>query len=121
MEYQIFNEMKDAIKYKDFLGSVHYAAEDEVFYGKIEGIDDLITFEADNVQDLKKAFEFMVDEHIKDSEKEGVPLKKSYKGSLNIRIPGNLHEKASELAMINGISLNQFIQQAIQHEISQRR
>ncbi|NOX48361.1 MAG: type II toxin-antitoxin system HicB family antitoxin [Chlorobi bacterium] len=113
--------MRDIIKYKDFIGSVHFAAEDEVFYGKIEGIDDLVTFEANNVKDLKEAFELMVDEHIKDSEKEGIPLKKSYKGSLNIRIPGNLHEKASELAIVNGISLNQFIQQAIQHEISFRR
>ncbi len=110
--------MKDAITYKNFIGSVHFAAEDEIFYGKIEGIDDLITFEADNVKDLKEAFKFVVDEHIKDSEKAGVPIKKSYKGSLNIRIPGKLHEKATELAILNGISLNQFIQQAIQHEIN---
>jgi len=110
--------MKDAITYKDFIGSVHFAAEDEIFYGKIEGINDLITFEANNVKDLKEAFEYMVDEHINDSEKAGVPVKKSYKGSLNIRIPGKLHEKARELALINGMSLNQFIQQAIQHEIN---
>ena len=110
--------MKDAITYKDFIGSVHFAAEDEVFYGKIEGIDDLITFEADNVKGLKEAFEYIVDEHIRDSEKAGVPAKKSYKGSLNIRIPEKLHEKASELAVLNGISLNQFIQQAIKHEIN---
>ena len=106
--------------YKNFIGSVHFAAEDEVFYGKIEGIDDLITFEADNVKDLKNAFEFMVDEHIRDSEKAGIPVKKSYKGSLNIRIPGNLHQKATELAILNGISLNQFIQRAIRHEINNR-
>lgn len=110
--------MKDAITYKNFIGSVHFAAEDEIFYGKIEGIDDLITFEADNVKDLKEAFKFVVDEHIKDAGKAGVPIKKSYKGSLNIRIPGKLHEKATELAILNGISLNQFIQQAIQHEIN---
>ncbi|MCD4791566.1 MAG: toxin-antitoxin system HicB family antitoxin, partial [Bacteroidales bacterium] len=29
-----------------------------------------------------------------------------------------LHENAAELAILNGISLNQFIQQAIQHEIN---
>jgi len=112
--------MKDTITYKNFIGSVHFAAEDEIFYGKIEGVDDLITFEADNVKGLKEAFRFVVDEHIKDSEKAGVHVKKSYKGSLNIRIPGKLHEKATELAIISGISLNQFIQQAIQHEINLR-
>ncbi len=109
--------MKDAITYKNFVGSVRFAAEDETFYGKIEGIDDLLTFEADNVKGLKEAFKYVVDEHIKDSEKAGVPVKKSFKGSLNIRIPGKLHEKASVLAKLNGMSLNQFIQRAIQHEI----
>ena len=29
--------MKDTLKYKDFVGSVHYSDEDEVFFGKIEG------------------------------------------------------------------------------------
>ena len=37
--------MKDLIKYKGFIGSVHFAAEDRVFYGKVEGVIDLITFE----------------------------------------------------------------------------
>ena len=28
--------MKDVITYKDFIGSVHFSAEDSIFYGKIE-------------------------------------------------------------------------------------
>ena len=32
--------MKDILHYKDFIGSVHFSAEDECFFGKIEGIDD---------------------------------------------------------------------------------
>ncbi|AVV51477.1 TRL-like family protein [Leptospira santarosai] len=30
--------MKVIIEYKDFLGSVHFDAEDEVFFGKIKDI-----------------------------------------------------------------------------------
>ena len=37
--------MKDVLTYKDFVGSVHYSTDDEIFFGKIEGIDDLVTFE----------------------------------------------------------------------------
>ena len=44
--------MKDVITYKGFLGSVHFASEDRVFYGKIAGIDDLITFEGETVDQL---------------------------------------------------------------------
>jgi len=38
---------------------------------KVEGINDLVTFEGANVDELEKAFKYMVDEHIKDCKKEG--------------------------------------------------
>ncbi len=34
--------MKDVMQYKNFIGSVHFNADDEIFYGKIEGINDLV-------------------------------------------------------------------------------
>ena len=37
--------MKDILKYRDFIGSVHFSTNDEVFHGKLIGIDDLVTFE----------------------------------------------------------------------------
>ena len=54
--------MKDRIKYKGFIGSVHYASEDRVFYGKVEGVNDLITFEGSTVNELEEGFKYMVDE-----------------------------------------------------------
>ena len=47
----------DVLTYKDFIGTVHYSSEDDVFFGKIEGINDLITFEGDSVRVLRRAFE----------------------------------------------------------------
>ena len=48
--------MKDILTYKGFIGSVHFSADDSVFHGKIEGIDDLVTFEGVTVDDFIKAF-----------------------------------------------------------------
>lgn len=110
--------MKDALKYKGFIGSVRFAAEDRVFYGKVEGVNDLITFEGSTVDDLEKGFKYMVDEHIKDSEKNNTPVEKSYKGNLNIRLSPELHKKAAHNATIKGISLNQYINEAIKKEIA---
>ena len=53
---------KDKIIYKDFIGTVHYSTDDELFYGKIEGINDLVTFEGLSVKELKLAFEEAVDD-----------------------------------------------------------
>ena len=109
--------MKDILNYKGFIGSVHYAAEDRVFYGKVEGVNDLITFEGSSVDELEKGFKYMVDEHIKDCSNKNIPLQKSYKGNLNIRLSPELHKKAAYNASLKGISINQYINEAIQKEI----
>lgn len=109
--------MKDILIYKGFIGSVHFSMSDRVFFGKIEGINDLVTFEGTTVDELENAFHYMVDEHIKDCKKEGKPAEKSYKGSFNVRISPDLHRQATQIASVEGITLNQLVQRAIQREI----
>jgi predicted HicB family RNase H-like nuclease len=109
--------MKDVITYKGFIGSVHFASEDRVFYGRVEGINDLISFEGKTVDELEEGFKYMVDEHIKDCKKNHLPLEKSYKGNLNIRLAPELHKKAVHNAALKGISLNQYINEAIRKEL----
>jgi len=109
--------MKNIIKYKEILGTVNFSAEDEVFYGKIEGVNDLVTFEGSSVQELKEAFEEGVEDYLalcKELDKE---VFKSFKGSFNVRIDPELHSKAYELALLEGLSLNQFVQKAIEEQI----
>ena len=110
--------MKDVLKYKGFIGSVHYASEDRIFYGKVEGINDLITFEGSTVDDLEEGFKYMVDEHLNDCHRKNIQVEKSYKGNLNIRLSPDLHKKAAYNASIRGISLNQYINDAIKKEIA---
>ena len=62
--------MKDVLTHKGFIGSVHFSTDDQVFFGKIEGINDLVTFEGTTVDELENAFKSMVDEHIQDCEQE---------------------------------------------------
>jgi predicted HicB family RNase H-like nuclease len=110
--------MKDIITYKDFIGSVHFNDDDEVFYGKIEGIEDLVTFEGNTVKDLKTAFEESVEKYILICNENKKEVEKSYKGSFNIRISPELHKKVKRTATKMGISLNQFIQKAVEDELS---
>ncbi len=109
--------MKDFIVYKDFIGSVHFNAEDETFFGKIEGIDDLVSFEGSSVVELKKAFEESVEDYLNICRENAKNCEKSYKGSFNVRITPEIHKKAKRIATMKGISLNQFIQRAVEEEI----
>lgn len=84
--------MKNGLTQKGFIGTVDFSAEDHLFFGKIEGKDDLITFEGSTVTGPETAFIYMVDQPIADCKAEGKPAEKSYKGVLNIRISPELHK-----------------------------
>jgi predicted HicB family RNase H-like nuclease len=80
----------------------------------LEGINDLVTFEGETVHELKDAFYYMVDEHIKDCEAENIPVEKSYKGSFNIRLTPDLHRRAAITAKMRGTTLNNFVKESIE-------
>ena len=94
--------MKDVLTYKGFIGTVHFSAEDKVFHGKIEGIDDLVTFEGHSVEELIKAFHNEVDDYIALCKEMGKEPIRSYKGSFNVRISPEMHRKAVERATKKG-------------------
>ncbi|MDO8446797.1 MAG: type II toxin-antitoxin system HicB family antitoxin [Deltaproteobacteria bacterium] len=110
--------MKDVLIYKDFTGSVHFSAADEVFHGKIEGIRDLILFEGQSVAELTTAFHEAVEDYLELCKEVGKEPEKSYKGSFNVRVPLDLHRKAVEKAIRLGISLNQLVQKALEEKVA---
>ena len=110
--------MRDCLSYKGYTGSVHFSADDEVFYGKIVGVDDLVTFEGTTVADLATSFREAVEDYVALCRSAGKPARKSYKGSFNVRIPAALHRRASEQATVRGISLNRLVQEALQREVA---
>jgi len=110
--------MNNIIIYKGFIGSVNFSAEDNIFIGKVEDVNDLITFEGKSVDELTNAFHYVVDEHIKDCERENIPAKKSYKGSFNVRLTPELHRKIAMTARSQGQSLNKFINKTLSKAVA---
>ena len=106
------------LSYKGFYGSVNFSAADEVFYGKVEGVHDLVSFEGATVKELKQDFQKAVEDYILFCKKRGNPVQKSLMGSFNIRIKPDIHQRAAIVALQKNISLNQLVQQAIERELS---
>lgn len=105
--------MNDILEYKTYYAAVHFSAEDEVFYGKIVGINDLISFEGYTVRELKKAFHEAVDDYVATCAQVGKEPEKTYKGSFNVRISSELHREAARYATLKNMSLNDFVRYAI--------
>lgn len=105
--------MTDVLQYKNYYAEVHFSAEDEVFHGKIIGINDLVNFEGSTVKELKKAFHEAVDDYLETCEELGKEPEKTYKGSFNVRIPSDLHRQAARYAALKNMTLNDFVRHAI--------
>jgi len=105
--------MDDILQYKNYYGSVHFNASDEVFHGKVLGINDLVNFEGTSVKELKSAFEEAIEDYIDTCNEIGKSPDKTYKGTFNVRVPATLHKEASIFAAINNITLNEFVKIAM--------
>lgn len=110
--------MSSTIEYKDYIGSVEYSNEDKCFFGKIEMIDDLVTFEAVSVDELESNFKNCVDEYLETCKQLQREPQKAYKGVFNIRIDPQLHKKICKEALKAGISLNAFINKTLDNSIN---
>jgi predicted HicB family RNase H-like nuclease len=110
--------VNDILQYKDYLATVHFSTEDETLHGKIIGINDLVSFEASSVRELKKAFREAVEDYLETCRQLNKTPDKTYKGSFNVRIPSELHRQAAVFAAVKNISLNDFVRLAIDFTLS---
>jgi predicted HicB family RNase H-like nuclease len=110
--------MKDMLKYKGYYGSIHFDESELLLFGKVEFIKALISYEGESAADIKKAFEESIDDYLIMCEKEAIRPERPFKGTFNVRIGEVLHEKAVIVATSQGIKLNEFVKQALEHELS---
>jgi len=112
--------MGKTMVYKNYSAKIDFSAEDEVFFGRIMGISDLITFEGTSVAELKRAFEEAVDDYLELCARHGREPEKGYKGSFNVRITPELHRKLALRADALDISLNQYVEMAIDKSLREQ-
>ncbi len=105
--------MKDMMVYNGFAGSVHYSDEDGVFYGKVEFIKDLISYEGTDVNSLREAFKGSVEDYLNICAKEKRVPEKPFKGSFNVRTGSDLHRKIAIYAKEHRLKLNQVVVEAL--------
>lgn len=105
--------MSSTIEYNGYIGTVEYSSEDRCFFGKLEMIDDLVTFEATSADELENNFKSVVDEYLVTCQELQRSPQKTYKGVFNVRLDPELHKKIYKEALKAGVSLNSFVQQTL--------
>lgn len=109
--------MKDMMSYKGYYGSVHFDDEELIFYGKIEFIRAVVTYEATHAKALRKAFEEAVDDYLETCRTQDISPEVPFKGSLNVRLGADLHRRIAIAAAELHVSINKFIADALERAI----
>lgn len=106
--------MNNIMRYKGYWARVQYSDEDECFWGEIEGLKNTsISFEGNTVKELKKDFKDAIDYYLEYCNEHNEEPEKQCKGSLNVRLGVDLHNKARMKSIEKNISINELIKDAV--------
>ena len=105
--------MKDILRYKGFMGSVEVSIEDDCLHGRLLFINDLVTYEAHSPHQLQIEFKSAVEDYLATCRELGRSPEKPLKGSFNIRVGPELHQKLAKHAALKHASINDIVKQAL--------
>lgn len=99
--------------HKGYMAKIDYSDEDELFIGRLAGINDVVGFHGSSVVELKAAFIEAVEDYLDTCKKLGRKPQKSYSGKFVVRVEPEVHARAVVAAELEGKSLNAWIGDAI--------
>jgi predicted HicB family RNase H-like nuclease len=103
----------NTLQLKGYAAKISYSDNDACFVGHLAGIADIEGFHADNVAELRAAFEEAVTDYLATCEKAGRNPQKPASGKLMLRVPPEVHGAALVAAQVKGQSLNQWASNAL--------
>jgi predicted HicB family RNase H-like nuclease len=87
------------------------------FRGEFIGLNGGADFYAESVEALQKEGAFSLKTFLEVCEERSIEPYKSCTGEFLVQVPASLHERATKAANAAGLSLNQWVQQVIEHEV----
>ena len=108
------------MQYKGYVAAVEFDDSVGRLHGRVvnSGAYPIATFEATDVDGIRREFEQSIDEYLASCREDGVEPKKPFSGTLNLRLGADLHQRAALSATAHGVSLNSWIKQAVEEKAS---
>ena len=113
--------MNNILSYKGYTAQIEFSADDNIFFGRVLGIRDVVTFHADTVADLMTEMRGTIDFYLEVCEREGKQPQKNYSGKLLFRLPHELHARIAEVAARRGKSINEWGKEVFEKAVEIKR
>jgi len=101
------------MEYKGYFAKVEFDEEANIFHGEVINLRDVITFEGETVDKLRKAFKDSVDDYLEFCAERGKDPDKPYSGRFLVRVEPELHKSIAIEARKKNISINSLISEAL--------
>jgi len=98
----------NTMRYNGYSARVEFDADDRLLVGHIAGIKDIVGFHGASVDELEAAFHEAVDDYLAACKKLKQAPNKPFSGRVMLRLPPELHARASAAAQVRGVSFNQW-------------
>ena len=102
------------LTYRGYRAIVKYDDEAEMLCGEVLSTRDVIAFQASSVEQLKREFEFSVDDYLAFCAEKGIEPAKPCSGKISLRVSPEIHTAAVSAAAGKGKSLNAWIADTVE-------
>ena len=108
------------MEYKGYVTDVEFDDSVGRIHGRVvnSGAYPIATFEATDVVGIRTEFQRSIDEYLASCEEDGVEPRRPFSGKLNVRLGQELHQRVVRAAAESGMSLNRWIQHALEKSVS---
>lgn len=106
--------MSNYLEHKGYLGTVEYSSDDELLFGKVQFVDSLLAYDGKSADEIKQAFEDVVDSYLEFCIEVGKSPEKPCSGTFNVRVGSLLHKKIAKEAFLENLNLNEFVIKALE-------
>lgn len=104
--------------YKGYVAKIEFDEDNNIFTGMVINTRTVITFSGLSVDELEKEFHNSVEDYLQWCKEDGVSPEKPYSGKFNVRLTPQMHQEAALKAGMMGISLNRFMEIAVQEKLN---
>jgi predicted HicB family RNase H-like nuclease/tetrahydromethanopterin S-methyltransferase subunit B len=111
--------MTSTMKYKGYTGRVEFDAEDNLLFGEVIGLRDIITFQGTTVEEIVKAFHKSVDTYLDFCKEQEQEPEKPFAGKIPFRTTPEIHYRIYMAAKLANKSINAWMNEVLA-EIAQR-
>ncbi len=108
------------MEYKGYIAAIEYDESVDLLHGRVvnAGTSPVATFEASDVEGLKREFRTSIDQYLALCKERGIEPQKPFSGKMLLRLGPDLHRRVTLASIEDGMILNTWRKKALEEKVT---